>query len=89
MTEDEKTIEENWDEPIDYPYISSRNIMFRVIEYIMEHTEPERDRTCVLRVIERTTSLVRRYGGIGILKELHRAADAFISRLLCQISGDA
>lgn len=34
MVEDEKTIEENWDEPIDYPYISSRNIMFRVIEYI-------------------------------------------------------
>ena len=62
--------------------------LLREVEHIMPHTEPEGDRTGILRVIERAAGLVG-HGGIGIVKELHRAADALVSRLLRQKSGHA
>ena len=46
MAEEQKKSfeEENWDEPIDYPYISGRDIMFRVIEYIeTRYKSPDED----------------------------------------------
>lgn len=44
MAEEKKIEEENWDEPIDYPYFSARNIMFRVIEYIeARYKSPDKD----------------------------------------------